>query len=128
MDSEIFTRSHFKEVLHALHTDQSGLEAALKRVLKVIDGYEWIRECRGCYEWDDDRYMEEIGRCFDAMRDVIDPALNKASDAHRICCGTYRNYNDLPKSPVQYGMNPGETYDQFADRIMKVMSLQGVIE
>jgi len=52
----------------ALDRDQTGLAAALNKIITHVKGFSWLLEGRGSYEWDDDRYREEAGH---AIRPVI---------------------------------------------------------
>jgi hypothetical protein len=123
--TEQFDKEHFIEVLEALHRDQTGLAAALNRVKDLIDSYDWIAESRGSYEWDDVEYMEEVGRCFDAIRAEIDYSLSHSGKAHQICCGKYRHVARHDKVPLQRRLRMGQFYNEVTDELMDLALIEG---
>jgi len=62
----------------ALHRDQSGLAAALGKVVDEIGGRLWVEDSRGPYEWDDDRYKAEAGDALRTARDIARNALRES--------------------------------------------------
>lgn len=70
-----------EELTDALHRDQTGLAAALGRVVESVKGRMWVTEGRGAYEWDDDRYKEEAGA---ALRETMGIALQALRDSGTI--------------------------------------------
>jgi hypothetical protein len=125
-DSPVFDKEHFIEVLEALHRDQTGLAKALNAVLDVLDSYSWLAEgSRGSYEWDDDDYYKEIGRCFDAISEVCELALRRSGESHQICCDKYRHVGLFPRAAVQRRIRMGQTFPQFADELMDFALIEG---
>lgn len=121
-----FDNEHFIEVLEALHRDQTGLAAALNRVMDLVNSYSWIAESRGSYEWDDDEYMEEVGRCFDAIRAEINHSLSHSGKAHQICCEKYRHVGRHPKVPTQRRLRMGQqNYNEVVDELMDLALIEG---
>jgi hypothetical protein len=123
--TEQFDKEHFIEILEALHRDQTGLAAALNRVMDLVNSYSWIAESRGSYEWDDDEYMEEVGRCFDAIRTEIDYSLSHSGKSHQLCCGKYRHVGRHPKVPTQRRIRMGQFYNEIADDLMDLALIEG---
>lgn len=60
---------------NALDRDQTGLAAALARVIRVTEGYWWVTEGRGSYEWDDERYREETATALSTVAVMAKLAL-----------------------------------------------------
>ena len=123
--NEQFDKEHFIEVLEALHRDQTGLAAALNRVKDLVNSYSWIAESRGSYEWDDDEYMEEVGRCFDAIVQEIDQSLSRSGRSHEICCGKYRHVGRHDKFPLQRRIRMGQFYNEVVDDLMDLALIEG---
>jgi hypothetical protein len=123
---ELFTKQHFIEVLEALHRDQTGLANALADVKRLAQSWTWAVESRGSYEWDDDEYQKEFGRCLDAIIQKCDNAMHQTSKAHQVCCGKYGHVHTLPNEPVQR-MLPfmKENYEDFANRLMMAATVFG---
>lgn len=48
------------------------------RILDELKARRWITEGRGSYRYDDDRYREETGFAFDAIRSLVEEALARA--------------------------------------------------
>ena len=71
-----------------LHTDQTGLAAGLENVLRTVAGFRWVTEGRGCYEWDDERYRDEMRSMLDQVQAAARAAVDhwKAGDIPRPCC------------------------------------------
>lgn len=69
----------------ALDRDQTGLAAALNKIITHVKGFAWLLEGRGSYEWDDDRYREEAGH---AMRPVIELATEALAASGAIANST----------------------------------------
>lgn len=70
-----------------LHIDQTGLAAGLAQVNKIANGYRWVTEGRGPYEWDDNKYKEEMGNMLDNISEAAIKALNNSGAiAHSVCC------------------------------------------
>ena len=123
---EVYTKDHFIEVLEALHHDQTGLAEALVEIRKIANGWAWAAECRGSYEWDDDRYQQEFGACLDAILGRIDKALSKTSQAHQVCCGTYRNVGFREKTSVQLRFDfSNRDYADFVEHMIKLATIEG---
>ena len=58
-------------LLAYIDSDATGLALALLKIRKHAEGFTWLLEGRGCYEWDDDRYKDEAGH---ALRPIIEMA------------------------------------------------------
>lgn len=52
---------------NALNRDQTGLAAAMVRVMRCAESYFWVTEERGPYEWDDVRYRQETGTALEMI-------------------------------------------------------------
>jgi hypothetical protein len=65
-------------LLDAIDKDHTGLAQALSAVVKVIEGFSWVADGRGPYEWDDTRYQKETYNAFQAVAKIIKPALVKS--------------------------------------------------
>ena len=121
-----FDKEHFIEILEALHRDQTGLAAALNRVVDIVNGYDWLAEGgRGSHEYDDDDYYQKIGRCFDAIRQEVELSLRESGKAHQICCGKYRHVGRHPKVPLQRRIRMGQLYNEVADDLMDLALIEG---
>lgn len=74
-------------LLDAIDKDATGLAKALAAVMKVIEGRHWVTESRGAYEWNDQRYKTETYHAFQAILEIVGPALTasgtRANDAWR---------------------------------------------
>jgi hypothetical protein len=120
-----FSADHFIEVLEALHRDQTGLAKALEDIKRIAGSWWWATECRGSYEWDDDRYQEEFGHCLKTIVERIDGALKASSRAHELCCGRYRHLSQEDRTSVQMRLNFGyEDYADFVEEVIKVAALE----
>jgi len=76
-----------EELLSALHRDQTGLAEALAEVVRTCNGYSWIAEGRGMYDYDDDGYRKEVGRCLEEIKAKALMALRDSGKlAHHFCC------------------------------------------
>lgn len=90
--SEMESATTLLDQMHELlHADQTGLAAGLESVLNVVKGFWWVTEGRGSYEWDDDRYREEMGNMLCAVRDEAQKALDRWRNGSRPCCELTRN-------------------------------------
>jgi hypothetical protein len=69
-----------------LHRDQTGLSAGLAEVLKTVGGFWWATESRGCYEWDDARYRDEMGNMLRAIQKAAQDALDRWKRGPLPCC------------------------------------------
>jgi hypothetical protein len=70
-----------------LHTDRSGLAAALEEVWRTAGGYAWAAEGRGPYEYDDEEYRAEIGRMVREICALAQRGLEESGNlAHAECC------------------------------------------
>jgi hypothetical protein len=117
-------KGHFIEVLEALHTNQFKTLQAFKRLEHLLDGWDWLAGgSRGCYEWDDEEYYQEIGRCLDALRDEIAKSLQMTNDSHELCCGKYRSVARHPKVPTQRRLRFGQFYNETVDELMDLALL-----
>jgi len=125
--SETFTRSHFIEVLEALHYDQTGLAQSLNELRDIACGWMWATESRGSYEWDDDRFFKEMHNCLEAIISKIDESLLKSSKAHQICCGKYRHINrSVKKASVQQEFDfGGRSHEDFVEDLIKMCVIEG---
>jgi hypothetical protein len=114
------------EVLEALHWDQTGITASLNRVLDIINGYDWLADGdRGSHTYDDDSYYEEIGQCFDAIKEEIETSLHTSGQSHQLCCGKYRSIGRHPKVPLQRRLRMGQLYNEFADNLIDLALIEG---
>ena len=123
----VYNEDHFIELLEALHGDRGGLLNSLDKIKSIMDSYYWLEEgSRGSYSWDDDEYYQEIGRCFDEMRAVINAAYVKNSEAHQICCNRYRHVRFGDRTGVQMKFHYGfpNVAEQVED-VMKYASIEG---
>lgn len=66
------------ELEDAINRDRTGLAAALGKIVDEVKGRGWIAEGRGSYEWDDDRYRDEAGAGFAAVKAIAVEALAKS--------------------------------------------------
>ena len=123
----VYTEDHFIEVLEALHTDAGGLFDSICKIQTIMDSYIWLESgARGSHSWDDDDYYEEIGRCFDEMREVINTALRRNSEAHQICCNRYRHVRFGERTGVQLKFHFGfPNQAEFVEDVMKYASIEG---
>jgi len=84
--------AQIERLKNVLHRDRSGLASALGRVRQIIGGYEWATTSRGPYEYHDDEYKREFGRCIDQVSTVCNDALEASGKlAHAECCGGRRD-------------------------------------
>jgi len=88
---EVAANSEVERLKDILHTDRSGLAAALEEVWRTAGGYAWVAESRGCYEWDDPEYRREMARMVRAISTICQTALETSGNlAHAECCGRGR--------------------------------------
>jgi len=121
---ELYTREHFIEVLKALHRDQTGLAQALLDIKYLANGWSWVTDGRGSYEWDDSDYQKEFGYCIDKVIEAVDNALFRSSKAHQICCGRYRNLNfETDKPSIQLSFPFDRTYKEHKEDVMKFTTI-----
>jgi hypothetical protein len=66
------------ELEAALNVDQSGLAHGLSRVLQHVQGWGWVIEGRGPYEWDDEGYRREFGYCLQHIETTARMTLLKS--------------------------------------------------
>lgn len=72
-----------KDREEALYVDETGMFETLRRIRKEISSYSWLLESRGPYEWDDDRYKDEAGRCMQAVDKMAAEAEEKSRQRFR---------------------------------------------
>lgn len=79
--------AEIERLKNALHFDQTGLAKGLVDLTKLCEGYQWIREGRGPYAWNDDRYKEEVTNILDKVEGIAKHTLQiSGAVAHSICC------------------------------------------
>jgi len=121
-----YDKGHFLEVLEALHRDQTGLAAAMNRIIQIANGYSWLAEgSRACYEYDDEEYFKEIGYCLDKIIQEAEQALKDSGDkAHQVCCVKYGDTHRLPIVPTQRRLRFAQTYNEYADEMIDYCLLE----
>lgn len=72
--SKAYCRSrHLENALAANERDKSLVYIAITALDKELAGRDWLRESRGSYEWDDDRWHAEFGDAVDAIVAATQP-------------------------------------------------------
>lgn len=64
----------------AIERDRSTVAVAVTAIKRTLAGKEWLREGRGNYEWNDDRWMKEFGDAIDDIRTALEPLRKVAAD------------------------------------------------
>lgn len=59
----------------ALDRDKTGLAAALAKIIEEVKGRIWVKDGRGNYAFNDDRYRQETGWALDAIEKLAKDAL-----------------------------------------------------
>lgn len=122
---EVITKDHFIEVLEALHADQTGLVKTLHEIQDVMDQWDWMHEGRASFDWDDDEYRLEFGRCMDAINRKIGEAFERRNAAHEICCHEYRHIRTGEKLAVQLRLEfEQEDYAEFLARTIRYSTVE----
>jgi hypothetical protein len=80
------------ELEDALNRDRTGLASALGKIVDEVKGRGWIADGRGSYEWDDDRYRNEAGEGFAAVKKIAVDALARS--------GTIANEVLMGRTPI----------------------------
>jgi hypothetical protein len=66
------------DVLHdrlsAAEQQAQTLEDFRDRVVLVVDSYDWLREGRGPYSWDDHRYDDDVQAFVTALQELMPPS------------------------------------------------------
>ena len=68
---DIHAYYRIKQLENAIDADVADLWQVTNAIRKEIESREWIVEGRGSYTFDDEKYREEAGYAFDAIRDII---------------------------------------------------------
>jgi hypothetical protein len=69
-----------KKAQAALERDRTKVAECITAAKKALDGYEWLRDSRGPYAWDDDRWHAEFTNATNAIREAIEPMIKIAAD------------------------------------------------
>lgn len=121
MGDEKLGKLHFIRLLQDLHTTKRFVDDVLASITTVLDSWSWLEECRGSYSWDDDSFFDEVGNCFDAIRNVIDDASRRCNEHHEVCCGEYGHLlGEIEKRPVQMQFEFGESYEDYVERMVRL--------
>jgi hypothetical protein len=64
----------------ALERDRTRVADAYNGIMKAISSRSWLRESRGSYEWNDDRWMGEFGEAIDEIEAAAAPLRKIAAD------------------------------------------------
>lgn len=64
-------------LLRVIERDRTATANWIGRIEAILNSYEWLREGRGVYEYDDDRYREEFRRVGDELRAATAQALQE---------------------------------------------------
>lgn len=72
--------AEIKRLGNRLEYDRSEVAGGIAAVENAIKGREWLREGRGCYEYDDDRWKDEFGGALDEIREALQPLRRIAKD------------------------------------------------
>lgn len=68
--------------------DATGLATALLNIRKHAEGYAWITQGRGSYEWNDDRFFEEAGHALRPIIEMAKAAYPRSAEAIRLLANT----------------------------------------
>ena len=68
------------EAKNANERDRSEVYFAIKTLDKELYGRSWMRESRGSYEWNDDRFHNEFGEALDSFDKALEPLRNIKQD------------------------------------------------
>ena len=69
-----------KVLREALERDRSNVARYVTAVKKELESRDWLREGRGSYEWDDDRWHAEFEAATTAIWKAIEPLARIAAD------------------------------------------------
>lgn len=69
-----------KRLRRVIERDRSAVARVIEAINRELAGREWVREGRGPYEWDDDRYREEFGEALKGIRRAMEPLREVAQD------------------------------------------------
>jgi hypothetical protein len=69
-----------QDLKNALWQDKSGMAKALSDIVKWADAYRWILDGRGCYDYDDDRYKDEVKNIITGVTEIASRALSSSGD------------------------------------------------
>jgi hypothetical protein len=69
-----------KAAQFALERDRTKVAECITAVRKELQGYDWLIEGRGCYEWSDDRWHDEFRKSSAAIYKAIEPMVKIAAD------------------------------------------------
>jgi len=73
-------QAEIQNLKNALWQDKSNMAQALSAIIKWADGYEWILEGRGPYEWDDQRYKDEVKGIIIGVTEIARRALSNSGN------------------------------------------------
>lgn len=78
----------------AINQDKTGLAKGLADIVKLMEGYEWIKEGRGPYAWDDDRYKAEVFNIISETLEIANKALRESGTvANQVAQGLFAPKN-----------------------------------
>lgn len=63
-----------------MERERTELAAAISRIGKAIAPRLWLKDSRGCYEYDDENYQKEFGYALDEVLEAIEPLRKIAAD------------------------------------------------
>ncbi len=78
----------------AFKQESDALFDVINGVKQELKSRDWIFEGRGPYQWDDDRYREEAGLAFAAMKDIVEKAVRPARERYDAVLDEYQEAKD----------------------------------
>lgn len=71
-----------RALVEAVKVESDALFNVINGVKKELSSRDWLLEGRGPYRYDDDRYREEAGLAFDAMRTLVQQIVIPARERY----------------------------------------------
>jgi peptidyl-tRNA hydrolase len=63
-----------------IERDRSIFADCVTAIKKELESYQWLREGRGPYEWDDDKWHQEFAEAYKSIMSALEPAVKLAGD------------------------------------------------
>lgn len=72
--------AHDAKLRAIIERDRTKIAECTTAIKKALQGYEWLIEGRGSYEWDDDRWHEEFAHASQNIKAELEPLVRLAAD------------------------------------------------
>jgi hypothetical protein len=83
-------KGEVQRLRHVLERDRTAVADGLSAIKSAIGGRAWLRESRGSYRYDDERWKSEFGAALDEIEAALEPLRKVAGD-----------WSDCPTAPVE---------------------------